>query len=142
MAAATAPTVDDVIDMLRGAGERITTAKRALVAAVLSADGHRTADQLIATVQKRHPDVNKSTIYRILHSLEERGIVEHVHLGHGPAVYHLADHAHHHLVCDACGRIEEIPDEVLAAMIRSLENKFGFIADSRHFAISGRCRTC
>jgi Fe2+ or Zn2+ uptake regulation protein len=137
-----ATAVEGLIERLRAAGERITTPKRALAAALVAADGHRTAEELIAEIQVGQPDVHKATIYRNLRSLEDRGIVEHVHLGHGPAVYHLADKAHHHLVCDMCGRIQELPDKALAPLLRRLENDFGFRANSRHFAISGRCSTC
>jgi Fe2+ or Zn2+ uptake regulation protein len=142
MGAVTDGGVDEVIAGLRAAGERITTPKRALVSALLASDSHVTAEELVATVQDRHPDVNRSTVYRILRGLEERGIVEHAHLGHGPAVYHLRDRSHHHLVCEVCGHVEEIPDAALNAIVRRLRTDFGFAANPRHFAISGRCRSC
>ncbi len=134
--------VDEIIDVLRAAGERITTAKRALVSELLGSTAHVTAEELIERVQKVHPDVNKSTIYRILHSLEAHGIVEHVHLGHSAAVYHLSGKTHHHLVCESCGRVQEVPEATLAAIARKLRHDFGFSANLRHFAISGHCETC
>ncbi len=58
--------------------------------------------------------MHESTVYRFLDELERLGVVDHVHLGHGPAVYHLASDAHHHLVCDRCGAVEEVPEALFA----------------------------
>ena len=66
------------------------------------------------TVQKADPDIAISTIYRTMEAFEEVGAVEHLHLGHGPAVYHLVDQGHHHLVCDGCGKTIEVPDATVA----------------------------
>ena len=53
-------------------------------------------------IQQQHPEVHLSTVYRTLDSLEKLGIVEHTHVGHGPAVYHVGV-THQHLVCEECG---------------------------------------
>jgi Fur family transcriptional regulator, ferric uptake regulator len=55
--------------MIREQGERVTTARRALVTALVQARGHVTADDLAALVQKAQPDVHLSTIYRSLDAL-------------------------------------------------------------------------
>jgi Fe2+ or Zn2+ uptake regulation protein len=131
-----------IVDMVRAAGGRMTTPKRAVVAALLAADQHRTAEEIAADVHRRHPDVHESTVYRILRGLEDLGVAEHVHLGHGPAVYHLTARSHHHLVCEVCGGVQEIPDVTVRRLVRTLKDQFGFDASPRHFAISGRCRRC
>ena len=59
------------------------------------------------------PDVAPSTVYRTLEVLERLGQVEHVHLGHGPSKYHLAERVHVHLMCRGCDRVIELPDTYL-----------------------------
>ena len=105
-------------------------------------DGHPTADQLTAHVRAAQPDVNESTVYRFLDELEQLGVVEHVHLGHGPAVYHFGHDGHHHLVCDGCGVVVEVPDKVFETLRRRLRGDFAFEIDPHHFALPGRCRAC
>jgi Fur family transcriptional regulator, ferric uptake regulator len=134
--------VEAILGLLRGRGGRVTTARRAIVAALLAAHAHVTAEDLTAAVQDRHPDVHASTVYRCLESLADLGVVEHVHLGHGRAVYHLADRTHQHLVCEGCGAVVEVPDDVFESLGRRLRDDYGFVIRPRHFALLGRCLAC
>ncbi len=128
--------------MIRDHGGRVTTARRALVTALVQARGHVTADDLAALVQEAQPDVHLSTIYRSLDALERIGVVDHVHLGHGRAVYHLADEPHQHLVCEVCGAVVEVPDATFAELSDTLRRRYGFTIRPNHFAVLGRCRAC
>ena len=134
--------LERILDELRAGGGRITPARRALVTALLETDTHVTAEDLAAAVQRSHPDVHQSTIYRTLDALEELGVVDHVHLGHGRAVYHLADDAHQHLVCEACGEVVEVPDGVFADLGDTLQRDYRFTIRPNHFAVLGRCAGC
>jgi Fur family ferric uptake transcriptional regulator len=137
-----AADAEQIIAALRASGGRMTGPKRAVVTALVEAREHTTAEDLAAAVQRKHPDVNESTIYRNLHILEDLGLVEHVHLGHGPAVYHLREMAHHHLVCESCGKVQELPESTLRPLARKLKAEYRFTANPRHFAICGRCEAC
>lgn len=127
---------------LRAKGGRVTSARRALLAALIGSDGHLTAEDLAESVRKLQPDVHLSTVYRALDALEALGVVDHVHLGHGRAIYHLADSAHHHLVCESCGRVVEIEPSVLAPLALRLRDDHGFSVRTRHFALVGLCSDC
>ena len=132
-----------ILQQLRGDGTRITPARRALVTALVEAGGHHvTAEDLVDTVQRSIPAVHRSTVYRTLEALEQAGVVEHVHLGHGRAVYHLSDDRHHHLVCDRCGSVVQVPEAVVAPLRDQLVDGYGFVVNGRHFALPGVCRAC
>ncbi|HWC40307.1 MAG TPA: Fur family transcriptional regulator [Acidimicrobiales bacterium] len=133
---------DRLVALIREQGERVTTARRALITALVQARGHVTAEDLAALVQKEQPDVHLSTIYRSLDALERMGVVDHVHLGHGRAVYHLADEPHQHLVCEVCGTVIEVPDATFAELAATLRRRYGFTIRPNHFAVLGRCRVC
>lgn len=134
--------LDEVLDELRATGARITAPRRAVVAALLERPGHITAEALTAAVQARHPDVHGSTVYRTLELLTSLGIVDHAHLGHGPAVYHLTADPHQHLVCRSCGAVIEIDDKTFAPLRRQIAGEHEFELNLRHFALTGTCRTC
>lgn len=133
---------EPILAMLRAHGGRVTTSRRAILETFLGVGGHVTAEALTIRVQLAQPDVHESTVYRFLDELERLGVVDHVHLGHGPAVYHLTSDAHHHLVCERCGAVVEIPEEVFAGLRVRLADDFGFSVEPRHFAVTGRCRAC
>jgi Fur family ferric uptake transcriptional regulator len=135
--------VDEVLAMVRASGGRATTARRAILRSLLDEHAeHPTAEQITASVQADHPDVAESTVYRFLDELERLGVVDHVHLGHGPAVYHLVEDTHHHLVCNTCDSVTEVPSGTFDALRAALLRDFGFEIEARHFAIAGRCREC
>lgn len=127
---------------LRVDGGRLTAARRAVAEALVDADHHVTADELIALVQASNPRVNRSTVYRTLEALERQGAVEHVHLGHGRAEFHLAGGHHQHLACEVCGRVSEVPDDVFAPLVATLTAEYAFVLQPDHFALLGRCSRC
>lgn len=133
---------EDAVERLRADGRRVTVPRRLLLRCLYQDASHRTAEDLAAQVHALAPDVHISTIYRNLDELERLGVVVHSHLGHGPAIYHLAAQAHGHLVCDACGTFIEAPAELFRAMTTSARARYGFQVDPRHFAVLGRCASC
>jgi Fur family ferric uptake transcriptional regulator len=135
-------SADQLLCALRRSGLRLTAARRAVCEVLaLSHDDHLTAAGLRERAERvAGRPIDPSTIYRTIEALESAGHLHHVHLGHGPSVVHLSDRLdHHHLVCEVCGRTVDVPLEDLAEAGRLVEDRYGFIADSVHFALVGRC---
>lgn len=140
-----APTdrVEAIISKIRDRGGRATDARRATIGVLLNAaESHLSAEDIVAEVKLQHPEVAESTIYRNLATLEDLGVVEHVHLGHGPSTYHLTEDEHQHLLCEQCGRVIEVPGATFARLAEQLASSYGFEIHLRHFAIMGLCRQC
>ncbi|HVX17362.1 MAG TPA: Fur family transcriptional regulator [Acidimicrobiales bacterium] len=136
---------EEIVASLRRDGGRVTATRKAVVRALLDSDDHHlTAAAVTGAVRDLDPEFQESTVYRTLDRLAELGIVEHIHIGSGAAVYHLsdADHRHHHLVCDRCGRVVEVPPGLLDSVARRVERDHGFVLDAGHFALSGTCAAC
>ncbi len=93
------------------------------------------------------PRVNLSSVYRTLRLFEALRIVCRVELGEGAARYELADNYrdhHHHLVCDGCGRIEDVatcPVEEVG-LTQQIRRRTGFAVRSHVFELFGLCRDC
>ena len=137
-----ADRVDGLLALVRQRGGRVTTCRRALLAELVRTSDHVTADDLAERVRERHPDIHRSTIYRSLSDLEDLGIVDHVHLGHGRAVYHLADARHQHIVCEECGDVTEVPTALFQPLEEALLSDYGFRIQPGHFAVVGHCAHC
>jgi Fur family transcriptional regulator, ferric uptake regulator len=135
--------VESVIDALRRAGGRVTTARRLVVETLLSTHEHLTADDVASRIHGDHPEVHLSTVYRTLDALESIGLVAHTHVGHGPAVYHVSvPHEHQHMVCEKCGGVVDIPAASLDDLCTRLRAEYGFELHIGHFALLGHCRGC
>ncbi len=109
-AAGSASSVEEVLDLLRARGGRVTSSRRILLEVLFESTDHLSVEDLAAAVQAQTPDVHVSTIYRNLEDLERLGVVTHSHLGHGAATYQLASLAHAHFVCESCGAQVEAPE--------------------------------
>ena len=118
------------------------TPQRQLVLDALLALGHATPEQICQHVQQTTPTVNITTIYRSLELLEDLGVVRHTHLGHGAPTYSAHEHEHLHLVCHRCGRLTEVPTELMAELSTTLHTRFAFDLDASHLALSGTCADC
>ena len=127
---------------LRRRGYRLTP-QRQLVLEAVGELGHATPEEIVTTVRRTASGVNISTVYRTLELLEELGLVQHAHLGHGASSYSVtSDDDHVHLVCRDCGGIEEAPPSVVGPVVAELAATRGFTVDVGHFAVFGRCREC
>lgn len=136
---------DDLINALRERSLRVTRARRAICDVLASSheDHMSAADILARAVASAGVGIDQSTVYRTLDVLEEFGYLHHVHLGHGAGIYHLSETSdHQHLVCELCGTSVDVPLEELAPVLASVTARYGFIAESVHFALVGTCQTC
>lgn len=134
--------MEGALNYLRENGGRITHARKAVLQALVAAQSHVTAEDLTHTVQSQFPEVHLSTVYRTLDALEKLGVVDHVHLGHGKAVYHLTDDSHQHIVCEKCSSVEEVPYELFTELDKQLTRRYHFKMRMNHFAVIGICRNC
>jgi Fur family ferric uptake transcriptional regulator len=119
------------------------TPQRELVLSAVRALGHATPEEVAEKVRQTHPGINLSTVYRNLETLENVGLVQHTHLGHGSVRYHATtEDIHAHLNCEQCGEIIEVPIDVAASFTQTLLDGYGFHTDLTHLSIAGRCESC
>jgi Fur family ferric uptake transcriptional regulator len=125
---------------LRDEGHTVGKTRTAILDAVRVKQRAFTAEELAESLD----DTHVSTIYRTLALLEEIGVVRHIHLSHGPAIYERTAVSTdvRHLVCESCGRHVAVPRRVFDSARRTLERDYDFVLDGSHFAIVGRCRAC
>jgi Fur family ferric uptake transcriptional regulator len=82
-------------------------------------------------------------VYRNLETLEQVGIVRHVHFGHGPGLYQLVTGAElEYLACESCSAVRVVPARDLDGVREAIRHAFGFEARFGHFPIVGLCPEC
>jgi Fur family ferric uptake transcriptional regulator len=73
----------------------------------------------------------------------EKGVTRQIQFQEGRARYELANKKHHHhLICNSCGRIEEVEGDLLENMELDIKKKKGFKVQSHALEFFGLCKNC
>jgi Fur family ferric uptake transcriptional regulator len=118
--------------------------RRAVLEVFLRAEHHLTADEIYRRVRSQYPALGAATVYRTLKILRDCGLCREVAFEDGVARYeHQFNHEHHdHLVCTACGRVEEVVDPEIEKLQERLARRNGFEVQRHRMELYGRCRRC
>jgi Fur family ferric uptake transcriptional regulator len=128
---------------LRDHGLRLSTARRVVLEALFAADGPVSAEDIASGLSGRLTRSDLASVYRNLETLEEVGLVNHVHLGHGPGLYALAaEGEREYVMCERCGAFQAVLPEVLDGVRDALRAAVGHEARFTHFPIVGLCADC
>ncbi|MEK5236873.1 transcriptional repressor [Paenibacillus sp. FSL L8-0470] len=125
---------------------KLTPQREAIVKVLLdNEEEHLSVEEVYMRVKTSYPHLGLATVYRTLELLCELHIVEKMNFGDGVARYDLRDdhaHMHHHLICNVCGRLEEIKEDWLLELERRLEVEYGFKVTDHRLDFKGTYKTC
>lgn len=130
--------VEGAIERIRESGGRVTSAKREVLGLLFASGPPLTAEEF----GDRLEGIDRSIVYRCLGQFEELGIAEHVHLGHGQAVYRRRGLSTIPVACQVCGTAAELDRAEAEAFITRVRRQTGIELDLVHFPLLGRCTTC
>jgi Fe2+ or Zn2+ uptake regulation protein len=137
-------TTDDsrLIAALRERGQRVTPQRLVIHRMLREQNRHVAADEVLDAVEERLPNVSLPTVYSTLELLEELGLVRRVGSVAGRVLYDSRLDEHHHVVCERCGRVEDIDAPLDAAPAIAAAGRAGFADLSAGLVVSGVCRDC
>ena len=140
--ALSATNIEAAVKALRERGLRVSAARRLVLEALYGAEGPLSAERIAQGLEGRLPRSDLASVYRNLETLEEVGLVRHVHLGHGPGLYALAAPEHEYLVCESCHAVRTVAKAELDGIRSQVLDRFGFEARFTHFPLVGLCPDC
>lgn len=117
------------------------TPTKQLVFDLLNNHNAMTTKELIA---KTSPQVNETTLYRVLRQFYELKIIKETVIN-GVRKIELSEKFnahHHHLICVRCGDISTINDMKLEQYLKLLAKRRGYIHLDHSFEIQGICPAC
>lgn len=129
-------------EICRKKGLPVTMQRRVILEAVLQRDDHPTADQIYETVQAIIPQLSRTTVYRVLDTFLELGVIRRVHLTGGTSRFDGMIRRHHHLVCTRCNKIIDFEDDNLNQLPLPKRKLQGFEVAEFSVQISGICADC
>jgi len=109
--------------------------------------GHHTLDELYGIIRQTEPGIGQTTVYRTLKLLCEAGLAHELQFGDGSARFEPVDpaggaHHHDHLICQRCGRTEEVHSEAIEKLQNDLAESHGFLLLSHAHYLFGLCPAC
>ncbi len=128
---------------LRRQGYRLTRQRLLILETLAHSGQHLSAEAIFRAVADRCPGINVATVYRNLQWLHGVGLVRRIDTGCGHLLWEYAEaHAHHHLICQRCHRVQEIDNHVVACLSDHVRDHYGFEVNLDHLAIFGICAAC
>jgi len=134
--------VEDAEAVLRAHDCRATGPRVAVMRALLRHGGPIDAAELTRLAQVEESTIHEATVYRTIGVLSDRGIVTHVHAGHGPSLVRIGGDHGLLAVCRDCGAIVQLPAEVVKTFVEQAHAAAQFTLEPGHFALEGVCAAC
>ena len=132
--------VDVLTQELRLRGLKVTPQRQAIFRALASSTVHPTAESVYATLSAEMPTISLRTVYQTLNDLVAMGELATVDVGTGSTRFDPTLEPHHHLVCTACGRIEDV--HVPGVVVPRPDEAGSFEVTSTEIVFRGRCASC
>lgn len=131
--------LQSIIQRLEDRGSRLTASRLAILAAVLAQRGHFSVEDVL----RRCPGIGRATAFRTMRLLAEIEVVCRVLLEDGSLHYRLSRRGHHHhLVCMACGRVEDLDTCMVNDLLEGLSRSSDYEIDGHWLEFYGRCGSC
>ena len=104
---------------------------------------HQSAEDIYQALRDEGEEIGLATVYRVLTQFEAAGLVERHHFESGQAVFELSEKGHHdHIVCVACGKVEEFFDEMIEDRQREVASQKGYEVTEHSLTLYGKCPDC
>ena len=126
--------VNEIKSKLIEKGLKVTHQRLSILEAIYELNNHPTADQIIEHIRPSNPALATGTVYKVLDTLVENGLVARVKSDKDIMRYDAdVDSQHHHVYCNDCDVIMDYESEDLDNMLKEFFSKNGI----ENFEIEG-----
>ncbi len=132
----------EIADKIREAGRRATPQRIIIYEALWKAGSHPSAIDVHRYAIKSDPSVSLATVYNTLHLFEEINLLTEFMDGNGVIHYDPRTHPHVNLICDLCGKVEDLEYAQLDDILSDIEHLTGFKITVQTLDIRGICTDC
>ena len=132
----------DPATLLREHGVQVT-AQRIAVLRAIARRPHATADDVAEVVRSEIGAISRQAVYDALATLADKGLLRRIQPSGSPARFEdrVGDN-HHHLICRACGRMDDVDCAVGATPCLTAAADSGYEIDEAEVIYWGRCPDC
>jgi Fur family ferric uptake transcriptional regulator len=117
--------------------------REVILDAFLRSERHLSVDDLLQIVQRKRPDIGRTTVYRTLKLLQAAGLASELALDGQSRFERDWKRAHHdHFICKSCGAIFEFSSPEIERLQDEIAAGLGFVIEGHRHHIFGLCRRC
>jgi Fe2+ or Zn2+ uptake regulation protein len=135
-------SVEALTQQFRARGLKVTPQRQSIFRALSSASDHPTAESVYAAVSAEMPTISLRTVYQTLNDLAAMGELSALDVGTGSTRFDPNLEPHHHLVCDVCGRVDDLHADFPGVAVPRRPETRGFEVTATEIVFRGRCATC
>ncbi len=128
--------------ILQSLSLKVTPARLGILDFLAESGGPVDVEAVYKHLAKEHIEADRATVYRILDIFYQKGIITRFEFQEGKFRYELAGSDHHHLICEECGKIEDIADCGIEELEKTIKRKKGFLVKRHALEFFGLCKTC
>ena len=139
---AESPPVSDRDAALRSAGLRATRQRLTVLQALYQRPDAVTAQELHRELVGEGEGIGLTTVYRTLTALAEADLLDVFNREGEQAFRRCTDDHHHHLLCEMCGKVEEIAADEVEAWVAEVAERRGYRVTAHRADIFGVCAEC
>ena len=133
----------DCKDELRGFDLRATPARVAVMNFLEKTSQPVDVNSVIDYLHVNGVKTDPATIFRMMNTLTQKGITTPISFQEGKTRYELSNKDdHHHLICDNCGKIEDVSDTIIPTLEKQIRNESGFKVLRHSLEFFGVCKLC
>lgn len=132
----------NIVPELKSQGLKTTPARVAILEMLQKSKKPLSVQKILKGLISTHTD--QATVYRTVEHLRKAGLIRRVDLEHGHAHYELnSSEHHHHIVCENCGRLEDISKCDIPGLEKEILKTTGFAKVNSHsLEFFGLCSKC
>lgn len=124
----------------RNIGIKLTPQRMAVLEYLEGNKSHPSAEDIYRAVKKRYPMISLATVYNILETLKQKGLVQELNIDPYKKRFDPDTSPHHHLICTGCGKVIDISIDYSPDISRlAIE---GFEVKRVHLELYGLCEDC
>jgi Fe2+ or Zn2+ uptake regulation protein len=120
--------------------ERMTRQRKLILRTLENRRDHPTAEMVFDSIKHELPGISLGTVYRNLNIFCREGLVQIVSVPGEPNRFDANIRNHGHIRCTRCGRIEDLPEDVVPRI--DGDRLDGFIVTRCRLDLEGLCRRC
>lgn len=117
------------------------TPQRLAIVSLMDQNGHISVREIFDKIKANFPSLSLATVYKNINAMLENNFIKELKIVGQDAKYELIKDAHSHMICQTCGKVEDIELDT-DALISIAANKSHYSVAESAIQLFGICPDC